>query len=254
MAEAMVKQIMARARRKKDLTAIKEIAWPGEMAYRKKILDALAIIALDAIKQARAELPKASKVKLAEEIESIKFDSTTIFDELPAALRKQLNKQAELLVGTQLNDLEKAIFYQYADAFDTTDDLAILEDDLTGAAMEYIDGQGVSAGSNLLSAKVVNEARSAFFFDSEVLEQVDAFKFTNGDPVTPICNDLNGTIFAKDDPEMFRYTPPLHWNCKSYIEPVPAGELGNREIKKLRPSTSELEDQIQFCEIPNCGH
>jgi len=255
MADAMIGQIMARAKRKKDLTAIKEITWPGEAGYKRKVLEALAMVAADAIKQARSEVPKAKKVKLAEAIEAIKLDGqTTIFEQLPKELRDKLNKQAQLLVGTQLSDLEKTIFYQYADSYDTTGDLDLLKDDLAGAGMEYLDGQAVNAGSNLLAAKVVNEARSAFFFDSEVLEEIDAFEFTNGDPVTEICQDLAGTVFAKDDPEMFRYTPPLHWNCKSYIEPILSGDLNGREVSKLRPSSPELEDQIQFCEFHQCSH
>jgi hypothetical protein len=199
------------------------------------------------LKAARKEVPKAKAIKLIECLDTRKF-STTLLDDLPPDLQKKLQKQSQLLVDTQLQDLQKNLFFQYTDSYDTTDDMGLLQHDLEQTAMEFIDGTSVSAGSDLLAAKVVNDARNAFFFDKDVLEQVDAFVFTNGDPVTPICQDLNGTVFAKDDPNMFRYTPPLHWNCKSYIEPIPAGQLGDREIEMLKPSTKSLEDSIQFSE------
>lgn len=253
LGDSMVSQIMARAKRKKDLTALKHIPWKGENAYRQAVLLALSGIAIAAIQAARKEVPKAKKVKLAEHIASIKFgdDLSTNMDQLPPDLQAKLRKQAQLLVDTQLSDLEKNVSYQYADSFDTTDDLDTIQKDLSDVAIEYIDGQAIQAGGNLLAAKTVNESRNAFFFDSDVLEEIDAFIFTNGDPVTPICQDLNGTVFAKDDPNMFRYTPPLHWNCKSYIEPVLAGGLDGREIEPLRPSTAALDDEIQFSE---CSH
>lgn len=252
--DEMIAQIMRRARKKQSLAALKEIEWPGRLAYQAKILEAISTIAVAAIEGARKEIPKAKSVKLVEKIDSVKFASTTNFDKLPNDLQQKLLKQAQLLVGTQLNDLEQSVMYQYTDSYDTTEDPSVLENDLNGAAMEYIDGQAIPAGANILAAKTVNEARSAFFFDSDVLEEIDAFQFTNGDPVTPICQDLAGTIFAKDDPELFRYTPPLHWNCKSYIEPILSGDLGGRALSPLRPSTSELEDSIQFCEFHKCNH
>lgn len=248
LAYNMVKQIISRAKRltpSQRLKALKKIDWPGEQAYQQKITQALTDIAGDSIRQAQKELPKAKRMKLVE----------TNFDDLPLDLQAKITKQSQLLVGTQLSDLEQNLFYQYTDSYDTTDDFDVLADDLNQAAIEYIDGQAIIAGANLLSAKVVNDSRNAFFFQKDTLDQVDAFVFTNGDPVTEICTDLAGTVFAKDDPNMFRYTPPLHWNCKSYIEPVPSGQLDNAldkadqdDVEPLKPSTAALEDQIQFSE------
>lgn len=249
--DAMVAKIIGRARRltpSTRLQAIKEIPWTGEADYQRKITEALAEISNDSILAAKKEVPAAKSIKFVEELESTKFAVTTLLDKLPASMQKFIKKQAELLVGTQLQDLQSHLFYQYTDSYDTTDDMDVVESDLKEAATEYIEGSAVTSGSKLLSAKTVNEARNAFFFEPEVLDQLDAFEFVNGDPVTDICEDLAGTVFAKDDPEMFRYTPPLHWNCKSYIRPIVAGKLGNREIERLKPSTKKIEEQIQFSE------
>lgn len=264
--DAMISKIIGRARGLTPSTilqAIKDVPTPGEAAYKKTIQEALAEIALEAIAGARGEIPGMKRYKFVEELESLQLAKkkgiTTLLEELPPGQQKFIKKQAELLVTTQIADLSKNLSYQFLDSHDTTNDLDIVEADLREAALRYVEGQAPKAGAGLLSSKTVNEARSAFFFEPDVLEELDAFEFVNGDPVTLICQDLAGTVFAKDDPEMFRYTPPLHWNCKSYIKPILKGKLGNREIERLKPSTKKIEETIQFSEIylttsHNCLH
>lgn len=254
----MIRQIVARYRAlppAQRARAINDnIAWKGENAYRALVLDTMAEIAFDAIQGARKEVPGTGRIKLAEEIDAIKFEEETIFERLPITLQAKLRKRAELLVGTQLADLQKTIFFQYLNSYDTTEDTRILEADIKEAAAEYISGTAITSGADLTATSVVNTSRNAFFIDSEVAAQLDAFQFVNGDPVTPICSDLDGTVFAVDDPDLFKYTPPLHWNCKSYIVPIPAGHLGGREIEKLKPSTKALDDSIQFAEHLKHAH
>lgn len=254
----IISQVIARARRlnpSERYRAITEkVSWPGENAYRQRVVELLAALSFDAVGTARAEVPKAKKIKLSEELDSIKLAQTVLLDKLPKALQDKIRKRAELLVGAQLSSLQQTIFFQYNNSFESTEDLSVIEDDLKEATIEFLGGPSISAGAEITSSYMVNESRSAFFMDSDVLEEVDAFEFVNGDPVTPICQDLNGTIFAKDDPNMFRYTPPLHWNCKSYIQPVLKGNLKGREIEKLKPSTKKLDDSIQFAEHLKHAH
>lgn len=249
---AIVKQVMARYRALPHASRARavtdKIAWTGEAEYRRVVLEIMAEISADAIAGARKEIPKAKNVELSEKAEALLFAETAIFEELPTGLQQKLKKRAELLVGMQLTDLQSTIFFQYMNSFDTTEDPRILEDDLRQAAAEYVSGTAISAGAELTAANTVNTARNAFFLDDEVKAQLDAFQFVNGDPVTPICQDLNGVVFAVDDPNLVRYTPPLHWNCKSYIQPILVGDLGNRKIEALKPSTKELDDSIQFAE------
>ena len=228
-----------------------DLKWTGEMAYRARVRDVLALVSSNAIDNARKEVPKAKNVKLTEDWPSIQFAAVSvIFDRLPKEMRDFINAQCDLLVGTQLGDLERNLKFQYLDSFGTTDSELLFEEDMREVCVDYIDGNSVRSGASLLASKTINEARSAFFFDKETLEEIDAFEFVNGDPVTDVCNDLAGRVFAKNDPNMFRYTPPLHWNCKSYIVPILKGNLGRREIEPLKPSTAKLEAQIQFSE---CG-
>jgi len=260
--DKMIAEIMRRAKAlspSQRINAVKELRWPGESDYLRIVKEATAEIALDAIQTARKEVPKAKSIELTEVIDSIQLaidakDLTVLLDKLPSDIRKRLVKQADLLVGTQLADLEKSIQFQYSDSIDTTEDLNVVRNDVQIAALEFIQGSSVRGGAGKVAAQTINDARNAFFFDKEVLTEIEAFEFVNGDPVTEICQDLAGTVFAKDDPNMFRYTPPLHWNCKSYIQPIVKGKLGNREIEALKPSTRRIEETIQFSEVkPHCN-
>lgn len=229
----------------KNLDAIKGVQPSGVQEYKRVMLEILSELAADSINLARKEVPKAKKVRLAEVIETIKF-GPTIFESLPPALQKKIKTRNDLLIGKQIGDLQATINFAYANNEDTTDSESTIEEDLHDSALGFLEGPSINAGAEITAATVISDARNAFFFDDDVLEEIEAFEFVNEDPVTPICTDLAGTIFAKDDPDMFRYTPPLHWNCKSWIRPITNGNLNDREIEKLQPSTKKIEDTIQF--------
>lgn len=253
ISDEMVEQVMIQWRAKKKSMA--DIKWPGELRYLARIREALTLQFHASIEDARKEVPLAKGIRLSDQ--EFQFASVSVlFDKLPKVARDFITMQSDLLVGTQLGDLQKNLKFQYFDAYDTTEYEDQIKDDLRQVCVEYVDGNSVRSGANLLASKTVNEARGAFFFDEDVLEEIDAFEFVNGDPVTPICQDLNGTVFRKDDPNMFRYTPPLHWNCKSYIVPILKGNLGKRKPSDLKPSTKALEDSIQFgeaaCDCAGC--
>lgn len=240
IADNMISQVMAAARKlptSKRLDALHGITPKGIQEYRSLLLDGIVLIAEDGIESARKEVPKAKKVKLAR------------IDRFTPKLRDKMKTRTELLIGKQIGDLQKVIEFAYATNEDTTDSDDTVEQDLRDSALGWLDGTALEAGASITASTVINDARDAFFFDPEVLEEIEAFQFVNGDPVTDICQDLEGTIFAKDDPDMFRYTPPLHWNCKSYIIPIVNGNLKGREIEKLEPSTKELKEQIQFHDV-----
>lgn len=252
--QSMVDQIMARLSRlpeSKRLDAVKDLEWKGQQAYKEAMLAALAVIAADALKDARKSVPKAKNVKLTEELEGRLLLGQ--FEDLPPGIRTKVFRQYQLLAQTQLQDLERGIAWQFNHSVDSTDSLALIRADLEDAAYDYTAGPRIASGAASMASQIVNETRNDFFSDPEVAEEIEAFRFVNGDPVSPICQDLAGTVFAKDDPDRFRYTPPLHFNCKSYIEPILSGELRGREIVKLKPSKPELEDSIQFAEQTCCG-
>ncbi len=248
MADDLIKQVMIKARQltpSLKLNAINGIKPKGVNDYKAAIIGALSLIAVDAIDKARKEVPSKKGIRLLEQIDSIRLSD---FDKLPPSLQKKIKSRTDLLVGKQVGDLKKVIEFAYVTAEEETDSDDQVESDLNDSAVGWLDGTAMPAGAGLTAASVINNARQAFFFDDDVLEGIDAFEFVNGDPVTEICQDLAGTIFSKDDSGADQYFPPLHWNCKSYIVPILAGNLGDRDIEKLQPSTKALDAEVQFHE------
>ncbi len=246
------RQIMAAYRKlppSQQINAYKGLTLTGIGNYKALLKTALSVIALEAINMARKEVPKAKNTKLAESLDSITLAE---FDRLPPDVQKKVQSRSQLIVDTQSADLEKATYFQFTSSVDSTDSESTLAGDLNDSSEDYITGASIETGATTIAAQVVNEARSAFFFTDDVLEEIDAFQFLNGDPVSPICQDLDGTIFPKDDPDSDRYMPPLHFNCKSYIVPILSGNLGRREITSLKPSQASLEKYIQLAEGVSC--
>lgn len=249
IAQAMIEQVMnnyAKATPSQQLNATKGVKAKGINFYKEALLNAYAVIAANAIKRARYEVPKASKIRLSE----INEDALLLgeFDSLPVEVQKRLKAMLDLLTGTQIADLEKQVFFQFNSSVVSTDSASLIAKDLQEAALDYVDGQAVAAAAGANSAQIINEARLAFFADTDVSEEIEAYEFVNGDPISPICQDLAGTVFAKDDPNLNRYWPPLHFNCKSYIVPILKGNLGNKEIESLEPSTKKIADSVQLSE------
>lgn len=231
------------------LDAIKGLTPKGVNDYKAALKQALSITALDAIDKARKEVPKAKHVRLTESEDSIKLDE---FDRLPPRIQKKIQSMMTLLTGKQIGDLQKVIEFAYAQAEEETDNEDEIESQINDSAIGWLDSNSLVAGAELNAATIINSARSAYFFDDDVAEEIEAFEFVNGDPVTEICQDLAGTVFSKDDPGADEWQPPLHWNCKSYIVPILVGDLGDREIEKLSPSTKKIAEQKQFSEPHDC--
>lgn len=254
IAQNMVDQIISRLERLPEsqrMNAINDLAPVGIADYKSSMLAAMSVIAADALKQVRSEVPKAKNVKLAEGLEDRLLLGE--FESLPAAVRNKLFKQYQILTETQIGDLEKKLLFSFGHSVDSTDSMALIRSDLEDTAFEFTSGNRITAGSTSIAAQTVNDTRNEFFDDPEVQDQIDAFEFMNDDPVSEICNDLAGSIFEVDDPDRFRYTPPLHFNCKSWIRPILKGN-NKKEITGLRPSSQEVEDTIQFSEkICGCG-
>lgn len=254
IAESMIAQIMKNLKNLSEanrLNAIKGVNPSGVSDYASALRSAMAVVAANSLKNVRKEIPKAKNVKLSE-IEDTLFLGE--FDDLPPDVRRKVQSQQQLLLDTQMADLQKAVNYQFNHSVDSTDSMDTIQNDLESSAEDYISGAGIEAGAATVAAQVINETRNAFFDDPDVQEQIEAFEFVNGDPVSQICQDLAGTVFAVDDPNRFRYTPPLHFNCKSYIAPILSGNLDGRQITDLKPSTKEIEDTIQFAEtVCGCG-
>ncbi len=213
--------------------------------YKAALKEELARIANSSLIAAKKQTPKANKlkIKLSESIQ-LAAPSGGYFDALPNAIKTIVRNQAELIAQTQDADISKIVAFQYGATEATTDNVDQVLFDIEDAAGPTIEGgtangMSVDAAAGNAVSTIDNQASLTWFFEPEVLDTIESFTFTNEDPVSEICQELNGTTWAAGDPEMDQYTPPLHHNCKSRLEVNEKGAEGNPEATGLEEGLSK---------------
>jgi hypothetical protein len=256
MADSLKSQIAKNWKALGDSTkvnAIKGVSSRGLNDYKNELKAVLATVATQAIEDARKEVPTAAKkVKFAE------------YDRLNAVIKRLILIQMNLTVETQAADLEKAVFFQfYSSALSQTDLDAVLNDIETRVA-PVIEGTAVGAPNvNAAAGNTVSQitqgTRNEFFFEPEVLAEIESFTFFNEDPISEICQNLNGQTFLPTDKDAEQYYPPLHPNCKSRLIPNGKGSgekvTGLNILAKTTEERQRLEKQITLHECSDtCDH
>lgn len=231
----------------------------GLNAYRESLREELARIANVALIEARKETPKAKAVKLAESIQ-LAAPKGGYFDALPSNVKRIVKAQADLIAQAQAADLGKVVSFQYTSSQTSTEDVDQILNDIDAATLPVVEGSTASgmsidaAAGNAVSS-VANQARLEWFFEPEVLETIESFTFVNEDPVSDICKELDGMTWAVNDPDLDRYSPPLHHNCKSRLVPNEKGADKNPEIQRGgTPITQKGLNAITLHECPDCGY
>lgn len=163
------------------------------------------------------------------------------YDALPLKIRKIIDAQAGLVSETQLQDLEKVVYFQFASSAGTENDIDRIINDIDEKILPTLmdtvgEGGARGMGINLdaaagdLLAQIVRQTEKTFYFDEQVADEIESFTFTNDDPVSDICQALEGTVLAADDPDLDTYWTPLHHNCKSRWSPNLKGDKSNPEV------------------------
>ena len=223
--------------------------------YKKVLQESLAQIATQALANAKKQTPKAAKsVQLSEY--NLKLDDPTggYFDALPDNIKRIVKNAAGLIADTQSNDLDKVVSFQYASSEASSDDLDSILNDIDNASDPTLEGStekgmSIDAAAGNAVSQTVNQAANEWFFEPEVLDTLESFTFTNDDPQSAICQELVGTTWAVGDPDLDRYSPPLHHNCKSRLEPNEKGGDDNPDIQTGgTPVTQKALDSITLCE------
>lgn len=226
---------------------------PKTLKYKQALQEALAEISNKSLIEAKKETPKAKSVKLSESIQ-LAAPKGGYFDALPPSVKRLVKTQATLIADTQAADLNKIVSLQYSSSQSSTDDLDLILLDIDDAAKKTIEGSTVkgmsvdAAAGNAVS-NAVSQARLEWFFAPEVLDTIESFTFVNEDPISEVCQELNGTTWAVNDPDLDRYSPPLHHNCKSRLVPNEKGAEKNPEIDRGGTAiTQKALDAITLCE------
>ncbi len=226
---------------------------PSTATYVKELRESLAEVATKAMVGAKKDAPWTRKLKLSERFQ-LAAPKGGYFDALPPNIKRIVKNQADLIAQTQSSDLGKVVSFQYSTSQSSTENIDQIISDIEAAALPMIEGataRGVSidaAAGNAVSM-ITNQARLDWFFAPEVLDTIESFTFYNEDPISDICQDLDGTTWAVNDPDLDRYAPPLHHNCKSRLMPNEKGAEGNPEIARGGTAVSQKGlDSISLCE------
>ncbi|MDI6756434.1 MAG: DUF935 family protein [Endomicrobiia bacterium] len=72
--------------------------------------------------------------------------------------------------------------------------------------------------------KAYNQGRQNFFEQAGDFIQGYQFSAILDDRTTPVCQRLDGAMYRTTDPYISKINPPLHFNCRSLLIPIVAGE------------------------------
>lgn len=214
--------------------------------YEIKIRNAIAKPAALALRQAANESTNQLGETLLESIKLAAPKGAGFYNALPPVVKRIVETQAALLAASQPADIEKIVTFQYSSSNSGVDNYLEIESDIDEALKKTINGGSNSRGMSVdaaagdVVAHVANQARTAYFFDPEVLNEIESFTFENNDPVSVCCKFFDGTTFAADDPRVGEFTPPLHHNCKSRMKANLKGTDAPKPVDNL-----EIPDDVR---------
>lgn len=137
---------------------------------------------------------------------------------LSFAEKQKTYAKAQLLLDSQIADLKKSLGLQYQTSLPSTDSENTLRKDLQERLQTVVSGPITSSGPDILASQTVNEARLEESKESGA-EEIESYTFVavDDEKTSEICSELSGRTFAANDPDLDRYSPPLHHNCRSYL-------------------------------------
>lgn len=230
--------IWRNAQKSQRMEQVNRLKVPGKNEYKKIISSLLAEVYVQATAGVKKEL-SAGGLKLAEESE---------IRNLPAESKAAGSSQADLITESQDADLRKNLFFSFTSKADTLPTEAQMNANLLNVVEKYVTGSSIKlAGPNAV-ANAVNLARNAVFQQKETLEKIESFIFQNPSPDAPICVELTGRVFTKEEYIISDKLPPLHHNCNSWIVAQVAGKVGNKPISPAGLSIQGTDKQIERIE------
>ena len=233
------------------LRAIQNVKVGGVNKLKKELKIAITDISRKALDQAKNEVPSKKDTKLSEKVndipgyENFKFNE---FSSLPRRVQLLIANQVGLISDKEARDISDAIAFQFNSSAPSTNDIDVIKKDLEDKANEIINSGTTDTTAVNAASLAVNEARNSYLLDPEVSEAIASYTFINFDPKSAICKTLAGSTFAVNDPELVRYHPPLHHNCKSYLRANLKVNPGP-DITGLPSISDEAKKSITLCEV-----
>lgn len=186
----------------------------GLNKYKSELTEELSRQYNTSVNQARNENRRFKNIKLSETEFRIKLAEK---DKLNTKAKNRISGLVESLVTAHTADLEKVGSLQYAQRAESTDSLDDFSQGIKDQIDKTIKGPMTTAGSIINASTMTNMGRKDFFGEMIKTGEVESFTWVNSSPVSEICKGLNGTTLPSDHPDVNKYWPPLHHNCKTYV-------------------------------------
>ena len=174
-------------------------------------------------------------------------------DYLTPAQKKAIQAKVEVFSETQKNDVIKSVDLQYQNSLLYAEDDE-LEQDMIDASDKIISGPMTTAGPDVQASGVVNDGlmEAAEKYSEETGDQIVSYTYIakDDDRTTDLCRELDGMTLSATDPNVFKYSPPLHFNCRSYMQVNTSRTKNNPQITKIPKLTKAAQQQMQFSEYP----
>jgi SPP1 gp7 family putative phage head morphogenesis protein len=217
----------------------------------KRVADAIEEYE-DALKRLTLAVTKIEKEDAIYALGRISDKVNLIFSEYMSYSQKQnIAAKAEVFAETQKNDILKAVDLQFQSSLKYADDDQ-LEQDILDAAEKTIDGAMTNAGPDVQAGSTVNDGLkdAADKYEEETGNKILSYTFVavDDDVTTDICRELNGSVFSADDPDMEKFSPPLHFNCRSFMSVNTSNMKQVEEITGSPKLSKAAQSQIQFAE------
>lgn len=139
------------------------------------------------------------------------------------------------ILNDRLTDDARGIL---GNALQTGEPLAVTIEKLAAAFEPYVGNPNMLRDGEPLSPHLLetivrtyttdayNHGRLTEFTRPDLLFFMEGFRYSAvlDERTTEVCRFLDGKVFKPEDPTLRQLVPPLHFNCRSLIVPVVAGE------------------------------
>lgn len=183
---------------------------PGIAAYKAELKELISKAYNESIKKVKKENPGQADIKMSEFEHRLRMAEA---EKLNPTAKRRVNADVQNILDVQIDDLAKSISLQYGMSVESTDSAVLIGQDIKEAS-DKPKKRATSTGAIIQAAKTTNDARRDFF--GEFKEEIVSFTWINEAPVSEICKYLSGRTLPADHPDVERYWPPLHHNCKTY--------------------------------------
>jgi hypothetical protein len=216
--------------------ALAKIDIPDKKLLKDDLLAGMARVTAIATEDVKKELGLNPNLKL-DELEDL-------LNSLTPESRAKLKTEIEAVTQTQDDEFKKRMFFIASQKIDTTDSVDALVADMRKARDNYINSGAFKVVATNLVSGSVNTARNSVFQTPEVFEEIESFEIVNPSPVAPICKELAGRVFTKDE-YLTQDLPPYHHNCETTVKAQLKGQKNIKPINPLGLTPTGTPDQVE---------